>query len=285
MNPFDEFKVPEAGDIINNASRLVKEGIADFKAGAKGFMKGIRARTIPGDGEPNNVELAEASWASGPADKDWRVKLSIPNISSFNNSVLIGQLKKTGGLCFPYTPTIIMSHQASYNALQPVHSNYPFFAYENSSVDAMTLTGQFYAQNALEGAYWLGALHYLRSITKMFYGSSSNQGAPPPVVKLNGYGDYVFKNVPVIITNFTIDMPTDVDYIAVNMATLKDNLTRLPTETKTKPQEQGQIAYVPVESQVTITIQPIYSRSEVEKFSLDKFVKGSYIGPSGKGFI
>lgn len=285
MFNFNEFKKPEASAILDTGSRLIKEGIADFKAGALGFMKGIRSRTIPGDGEPNDIALAEANWATDPGGKDWRVKLSIPNISSFNNSALIGQLKKTGGLCFPYTPTIIMSHQASYNALQPVHSNYPFFAYENSSVDAMTLTGQFYAQNALEGAYWLGALHYLRSVTKMFYGASSNQGAPPPVVKLNGYGDYVFKNVPVIITNFTIDMPTEVDYIAVNLATLEQNLKQLPQEVKTNPTEQGQIAYVPVESQVTVTIQPIYSRSEVEKFSLDKFVKGNYIGPNGKGFI
>ena len=33
-------------------------------------------------------------------------------------------------------------------------------------------------------------------------------------VKLNGYGDYVFNNVPVVITTFTVDMPSEVDYIA-----------------------------------------------------------------------
>lgn len=281
---FDEFKNPfSSGKIIDTAERLVKDGIADFTNGAKGFMKGIRSRTIPGDGMPGEIELAEASWGGDPAAKDWRVKLSIPNIKSFTSSPLISQLQKTGGLCFPYTPTIIMSHQASYNALQPVHSNYPFFAYENSSVDAMTLTGQFYSQNALEGAYWLGALHYLRSITKMFYGASSNQGAPPPVVRLNGYGDYVFKNVPVVVTNFTIDMPTEVDYIAVNLASLEQNLSRSQVN-NTSPTESGKIAYVPVESQITVTLQPIYSRASVEQFSLDSFVKGNYVG-SGRGFI
>jgi len=280
---FDEFKKPEAGGLLDTAERIIKDGIADFKEGAKGFMKSIRSRTIPSDGEPSELKLAEASWATDPAGKDWRVKLSIPNIQSYNESPLIGQLKKTGGLCFPYTPTIIMQHSANYNALTPVHSNYPFYAYENSSVDAMTLTGQFYAQNSLEGAYWLGCLHYLRSVTKMFYGQSSNQGAPPPVVKLNGYGDYVFKNVPVIITNFTLDMPTDVDYIAVNLAQLEKNAKRI-ANTDTSPDEKGQIAYVPVESQISVTLQPIYSRSEVEKFSLDAFVRGDYVGKD-KGFI
>lgn len=279
---------PQSTSILDSASNFVKDTAESFKDTAQGFAKAIRSRTIPVDGESTELTMGEASWATDPSGKDWRVKLSIPEVDSFRKSKMLQRLlKETNGLVFPYTPTIIMSHQASYNSLTPVHSNYPFFAYENSSVDAMTLTGQFYVQNALEGEYWLGALHYLRSVTKMFYGESSNQGAPPPVVKLNGYGDYVFKNVPVIITNFTIDMPTDVDYIAVNLA-LMGALTeqeRILAQQDAEFDESGQIAYVPVESQVTVTLQPIYSRSEVEKFSLDKFVKGGYIGAGGKGFI
>jgi len=146
----------------------------------------------------------------------------------------------------------------------------------------MTLTGQFYAQNSAEGLYWIGALHYLRAITKMFYGEGSNQGAPPPVVKLNGYGDYVFKNVPVIVTNFTLDMPTDVDYIAVDMSKLGDTYDLDGDEFTTT---DGDKSYVPTESQMTVTIQPIYSRALVEKFSLDKFAKGGYLGSDNKGFI
>ena len=44
-------------------------------------------------------------------------------------------------------------------------------------------------------------------------------------------------------------------------------------------------SYVPTESQMTVTIQPIYSRALVEKFSLDKFAKGGYLGSNNKGFI
>ena len=178
-----------------------------------------------------------------------------------------------------------MSHAASYSAITPVHSNYPFFAYQNSQVDAMTLTGQFYCQNDLEGLYWLGALHYLRSITKMFYGAGTNQGAPPPVVKLNGYGDYVFKDVPCIVTNFTLDMPTDVDYIAVDMEFLGEWKEFEEISGDELTTTSGDKSYVPTESQMTVTIQPIYSRALVEKFSLDKFAKGGYLGSNNKGFI
>ena len=266
-----------------SVTKLARDSVQSFKDTAEGFMKGIRSRTIPADGEADDqISVKSAKWASDPNGKDWRVKLSIPNIKSFTDSPLLQKLVETGGLAFPYTPTIIMSHAASYSAITPVHSNYPFFAYQNSQVDAMTLTGQFYCQNAQEGLYWLGALHYLRSITKMFYGEGTNQGAPPPVVKLNGYGDYVFKNVPVIVTNFTLDMPTDVDYIAVDMTDLGEYYADNEDDFTTT---EGDKSYVPTESQMTVTIQPIYSRALVEKFSLDKFAKGGYLGSNNKGFI
>lgn len=268
---------------VDSVAKLARDGVQSFKDSAEGFMKGIRSRTIPVDGESDDqVSVKSAKWAADPNGKDWRVKLSIPNIPSFTKSPLLAKLVDTGGLAFPFTPTIIMSHAASYSAITPVHSNYPFFAYQNSQVDAMTLTGQFYCQNAQEGMYWIGALHYLRSITKMFYGAGSNQGAPPPVVKLNGYGDYVFNDVPVIVTNFTLDMPTDVDYIAVDMTELGESYDLDGDEFTTT---DGDKSYVPTESQMTVTIQPIYSRALVEKFSLDKFAKGGYLGSNNKGFI
>lgn len=282
---FNEFKTPiTTGDIIDTTKDLAAQTVDILQEGGKGFMKAIRSRTIPTDGEPPALEVSTASWSQDPNSKDWRVKLSVPPIKSFLESPYIKRLvESTGGLCFPYTPTIIMSHQASYNAITPVHSNYPFFAYQNSSVDAMTLTGQFIVQNSLEGEYWIAMLHYLRSITKMFYGETSNQGSPPPIVKLNGYGDYVFKDVPVIVTNFTIDMPTDVDYLAVDLDFGFNGDNTINTITRNT--DRGAVAYVPVESQVTVTLQPIYSRSRVEQFSLDKFVKGQYLGSGNKGFI
>ena len=53
-------------------------------------------------------------------------------------------------------------------------------------------------------------------LQKMFYGSISDIST---CCKIKN-GDYVFKDVPVVVTNFTLDMPTEVDYIAVNMSEL-----------------------------------------------------------------
>jgi hypothetical protein len=53
----------------------------------------------------------------------------------------------------------------------------------------------------------------------MYTGDGESAGSPPPILSLNGYGDYVFKNVPVVITSFSIDLPADANYIATTIGT------------------------------------------------------------------
>jgi len=133
-------------------------------------------------------------------------------------------------------------------------------------------------------------MHYLRTMTKMFYGegSGSLQGNPPPIVKLNGYGDYVFNQVPVVIQSFMIDMPQDVDYIEASISSDDDNASSLDYEAEafgvTSSIKSGATSYVPTQCTITVTLQPIYSRSKVEQFSLTKFANGGYI-KSGDGYI
>jgi hypothetical protein len=77
------------------------------------------------------------------------------------------------------------------------------------------ITGDFTAQNTVEANYMLAVIHFFRSMTKMFYGQDQNpsRGVPPPLCYLSGYGPYQFDNHPVVITNFTYNLPVDVDYI------------------------------------------------------------------------
>jgi hypothetical protein len=220
-----------------------------------------RGNLPPGAVPTNDLNFVEADWGS-KTDLDWRVKLSLP--ANFQNSDILQPLLETNGFMFPYTPQITMEHTANYNALHPTHSNYSFPAYQNSQVNSLTIVGEFVVENATDARYWIAATHYLRSVTKMAYGSTSNQGSPPPVVKLNGYGDYVFKDVPVTVTYFTVDLPSDVDYIQTDVG------------------ESG--TWVPVRSQINVQVQPTYSRKAITKFSLDTFINGGYIS-NGKGFI
>ena len=238
-----------------------KQNVEDFFT-SDGFGKALRSANLLPNAEPLGLDVQEATWGSSN-NLDWRVRLSLPDI--FKDSPLLYKLKETNGLVWPYTPNIMIEHSANYSSMAPVHSNYPYFSYQNSQVSSLTIMGEFMIENALEGEYWIGAVHYLRSVTKMAYGSNTSfQGSPPPVVKLNGYGDFVFKNVPVIVQSFTVELPADVDYIQVGIG------------------ENGN--WVPTRSTISVMVQPIYSRKSVSKFSLDDFVRGDYV-VNGKGFI
>jgi hypothetical protein len=223
--------------------------------------------------EPSLRTITSATVAG--AGDDWRVKLSLP--ATFPNDTILSPLVETGGLVFPYTPTILIQHTANYNSLQPIHTNYPFYNYQSSQIEDIVITGDFFCENAKDAQYWVAMLHYLRSVTKMAYGQSPDTGSPPPVVRLNGYGEFVFPNVPVVIRNFTVDLPADVDYIKTQIS------EEVTEEADGSTSVSGSVTWAPVQSQVAVTVVPVYSRAKVSQFNLNTFINGGYLGSGNKG--
>ena len=263
-------------DLENTAkglkSNLINSAVDSLGLGsAGGLLKALL-------GGPSSQPQLKTQVQAGTKQEtnDWRVKLSIP--STFGAPEILAPLVETNGLVFPYTPTILIQHTANYDALSPTHSNYPFPQYQNSQIEDLVITGDFFCENAKDAQYWTAMVHYLRSVTKMNYGVDGDAGAPPPIVKLTGYGDFVFPNVPVVIRNFTVDLPADVDYIktqitgdvSINDGTVDVNIP-------------GKAGWAPVQSQVSITVTPIYSRAKTSQFSLTSFINGGYLGSSGNG--
>jgi hypothetical protein len=262
------------GQIVQGARSLqgIAQGVSDFANGLADpskLLSQFRSRNIFPGAEPEQSSRVSAEIAGG-VERDWRVRLSIPG--SLSNSPMFTPLKRTFGFVFPYTPTIYVQHSADYNSLQPVHSNYPFPVYESSRTDQFTVSGEFLIETSFEAEYWVAAVHFLRTVTKMDYGGS---GSPPPICRLNGYGDFVFNNVPVVITNFQIDLPSEVDYISTSLESQGID---------TNSANGKAISWVPSQSLISVTLQPIYSRRKIEKFNLQDFMNGSYI-KDGDGFI
>ena len=235
----------------------------------------------------------EARWSSRDSVTDFRVKLTLPQASdlrsTFFTSELMNPLSDTGGIVFPLTPTIILQHQASYNPLAMTHSNYPFYAYQHSEVSSFTVVGDFPVQNYEDARHWVATLHFLRAVTKMFFGSGANQGNPPPILKFNAYGDNVFKNVPVVVTNFSVELTNNVDYISTTQgsAARKNAINEVSGAERvalglSDPQVTAPTSWAPTMSIFTLQLQPIYSRSAMKDFNMQKFVNGDR--KSNKGF-
>ena len=192
---------------------------------------------------------------------DFRVKIKIPVLYLQGPAQRLQEIGDNA-VVFPYTPQIVLQARANYTPIHPTHSNYAFYAYQNSQIDAISIVGSFTAQNQGDAKTVMGAIHALRTVTKMHFGSSDFAGAPPPVCRLHGYGDYVFNNMPVVISSFFYTMNDDVDYIATEI--------------------DGANVMVPSRSEFTVECLPAFSRRDQATWSINAFAKG---GLKGKGFI
>lgn len=289
-------------------SSSLSEALGGFKAATgTGFSMGSKSSArlnlanLPLGGILGNTGRTptQPQVISGDAagESDWRVKLSLPPAATgfYKESPIMAPLAATNGLCFPVTPTIILQQSANYVPQEVTHANYPYYAYNNSRVDAMSIIGNMPVQNSREGAYWIAALHFLRSVSKMFYGPGESQGNPPQILRLNGYGEHIFKDVPVIIEQVTVELRESVDYISViqqgsgleTNAQTREAANKAGggpagmTVSETRGSGAGEVSggvvtRVPTDSVFTVLVQPVYSRKKVkDKFNLKDFANGT----------
>ena len=280
----------------------------------------IRSIDLPAAGEAvGDILSAVASFGGDANSNDWRVRLSLANWTSFKSSPVLQPLKDAGGLIFPYTPEINIASSAKYTSVPTTHTNYTFQAFQNSDPGEISISAPMNVEDATQGLYWIAAVHYLRSLTKMFTGSDPKAGNPPPIVFLNGYGNYVFKNVPVVVTSFSTTLSKECDYIGVNVVgsaagqiqgvadsvsgiagALGGAIPDLGGITSTVSNlaggignvagllgsfgiggtTSGGVSHVPTKSTFTVKLRPIYSRNSARNFSLDRFVQGGYLNNS-----
>jgi hypothetical protein len=142
--------------------------------------------------------------------------------STIYGSGLASILNSTNGMVFPYQPTITYQQEVTYQNIEMVHTNQDFLAYTRTPALKIQVDGEFSVQNQSEGRYALACIHFLRMVSKMWFGGSSlesrsKQGTPPPVLLFDAYGQYMFNQLPVVVTQFSVSLPKDVDYVPVKI--------------------------------------------------------------------
>jgi len=268
-----------AKDSFNLTNNLV----SGLNTALVGKAQGIVDRLAGGD-RAGAISVLLGDQVDGTSP-DWRVRLSIaPNAKYLYGDLdnqLLSRLIETNGCVWPYTPNITMSYSAKYAKDSPTHSNYPIHTYQNSEVSTIGITGDFTAQTPKEAKYLLACMMFLRASTKMFWGKDPEAGMPPPILYLNGYGTHFLPNIPVVVTNYTANLPDDTDYIEAFIEDSRIN------DSKNKPESNklGKLlTRIPATVTMSVTVEPVYSRLKVAKeFSFNKFARGQLISGRGRG--
>lgn len=318
-DPATVIRTPPVTDPYNSPNLFGDERNDQIDA-IGGANAGIGASVTPdfeGDGAVSVLPqyknpLNQAAFEPPP---DWRVRLSLSSKSDYLYNApdpgILMPLRDTGGVIYPYTPQINVTYNASYDAQQITHSNYKFYTYQGSSIESIAITGDFTAQSIPEANYLLAVIHFFRSATKMFYGQDQNpsRGIPPPLLYLSGHGAYQFDKHPVVISNFTYNLPNDVDYInayptgatiGINGESINQTQSKQPqfTNSRARVGQNGlspggapppprfvksaqmaeQLTRVPTKISISLTLLPMMSRYAVSnQFSLRDYASGKLL--------
>ena len=118
------------------------------------------------------------------------------------------------GIIFPYNPTLNLVGSVSYGQYDLTHTNYQPHFYSSTQNQQITLGFNFTATTLEEADYMCGFMWFLRTITKMNFGKDDDfAGMPPPVLEFSCYGDFQFKDVPVVLRSYSYDQSGQEDYV------------------------------------------------------------------------
>lgn len=203
-----------------------------------------------------------------------------PNNKSDN---ILAPLYATGGMMFPYTPSIQIAGDTDWTPHALTHTNYDIYSYQRTPSATVNLSGKFTVQNQREGEYALACIHFLRTVGKMYYGeqdssdynggtaaadatsTGSSAGLPPPVLRLRGYGLYMFQDLKCVLKGYSFNFEENMDLVTV------------------KSQAGGDIMLPPMFT-ITISLLLQQNGSNLRKeFKLDDFRTGSLMRQSTVG--
>jgi len=123
-------------------------------------------------------------------------------------------LVEHGGIMFPVQPDITYSQSVGYTPFDLTHTNYTFNAYRNTPSPDIQLTAQFASVTDDEARYTFACIHFLRSVSKMFFGKNQTfpaPGTPPPVLEFSAFGSRQFNQLPVVVSQFSTTYDSNVD--------------------------------------------------------------------------
>ena len=130
----------------------------------------------------------------------------------------------------------------------------------NSTPPELPVAADWTANDIYEARYLLAVMTFLRISTKGYFGDKAVEqgkyGTPPPVLLFEYLGDHGFNKVPVVVTNYNMQLPEDVDYVPVEV--------------------EGTVTYVPTRTNIMVDLAPAYTPKKIrEKYDLDAFRAGT----------
>lgn len=164
---------------------------------------------------------------------------------------LIGSGGAAERVTFEITPNISESQAVNYSPIESLHLPTNITVFRNTPGRVFNVSdAKLVARTQEEADEKIRILNLIRGWSKPRF--STPAAGPPDVLLLKGYGRRMLKGIPVVLTNYVIDLPPTTDYI------------------KSSTNEM-----VPILSSVTLTLNEVHSMAEINSFTLSKYKTGT----------
>jgi len=257
-----------AGQLIDNLLPGFGGGTPDFTNNAFREAVGERVKTLlTATEQAARIQIKTADAGKLGDSYDWRARLRPKEggVSKFysrlgvKSNYLLQPLEESNGIVWQYTPNVFLSGSAEYNESLMQGMNYPINTFISSRPPDIPVAADFSANNQYEARYLLAIMTFLKICTKAYFGDDAvakgQAGVPPPVLLFEYLGDHGFNKVPVVVTNWSMQLPDNVDYVPV--------------------QVNEQVTYVPTLTNIMINLKPQYTPHKLRKrFSVEGITSG-----------
>jgi hypothetical protein len=135
------------------------------------------------------------------------------------SSGILKELANVNGIIIAYTPAMMQAaFSANYGTYDTTHSVYQQQYYVNTPNPTISMQAYFVSNTIEEAKYNIACLHFLKTMTKMDFGSTAGlAGTPPPILHFSAYGEYNYKNVPVVVSGVDYTFADDADLVTVDV--------------------------------------------------------------------
>ncbi len=245
------------------------------------------------EGGMTAAQTAQAAYLATSAGMDIGYFATATTTSTATGSLPVaGQplypLYQSGGLVFPYNPTISESLGTRYDVTEVVHSNQNVHTFKNNDNVRITLSECIWTAETFDQAiYTLGVIHFFRSYRLMDFGRGKS-GRPPSPMWFSAYGSYLYNAIPVIIERVDFSFPADIDYVRVpnpgtdayNSQTLTFSQNSSAINSLDSLVQTGDFTWIPVKFTVNSISMVVQNAVNywTTKFDLAAFKAGQLVG-------
>lgn len=278
-----EEKLREQANQITRSGRLPQTAISAEEGRFAG--NAIKASSISNESVRNLFGIKNANTKPANSFEEVHAILTPFRFPNMSNPHALAEIQATGGVVFPYSPSISEDISVKYDSVELTHSNESFYGYKGTDNVRITISDATWTCDTFDNAFYaLAVLHFFRAYSFMDMGRFRS-GRPPSPMWFSAFGNYAYNRVPCLFEKAPINWPSDIDYVGIPEVGTQEYENRY-LERRRSASPNGKYTWLPVKFTIpSISLIVQHTPAYWTNFNLEDFFSGEMLRREGSFHI